>query len=211
MQLLNEPLKQEILVAISGMEGWCSNEKALAMAELILEQRPKLIVELGVFGGKSLVPQAIALRATGVDGLIIGIDPWKKDAALEGDNGPDNDAWWSNVDLHHIHRRCIEEVWNNDLDRWCVVIRAKNDRCLRLADNYGIDNIDILHIDANHSEITSCNDVINWVPRVRSGGYVWIDDADWPSTAKARELMLNYATLVKEIKSNNLCQLYQKK
>lgn len=209
MQLLSEKLRHEIAEAIKPMEGWCSAEKAMAMAELILETNPVLVVELGVFGGRSLIPQAIALRASG-QGVIIGIDPWKRSAALEGDNGVENDRWWANLDYHAIHRSCMEHIWKNDLDEQCIVLRASSEQCTSFTASYGIDHINILHIDGNHSEFTSCRDVTTWVPRVASNGYIWMDDTDWPSTKKAQDLLLHYSTKVKEVEGGK-CILYQKK
>ena len=46
-------------------------------------ERPKVIVELGIFGGRSLLPQALQLRDNGDGGIIYGIDPWTKAAALD--------------------------------------------------------------------------------------------------------------------------------
>lgn len=209
MQLVTEKLRVEIAAAIKPMEGWCTEEKAVAMAELILETSPVLVVELGVFGGRSLIPQAIALRASG-QGIIIGIDPWKRSAALEGDNGTENDRWWANLDYHAIHRSCMENIWKNDLDEQCIVFRASSEQCTTFTGSYGIDNINILHIDGNHSELTSCRDVTTWVPRVASNGYIWFDDADWPSTKKAQDLMLHYAVKIKELEGGK-CFLYRKK
>jgi hypothetical protein len=33
-------------------------------------------------------------------------------------------------------------------------------------------------------------DVKNWLPKVRSGGYIWFDDANWESTTKAVQYLL---------------------
>jgi hypothetical protein len=42
-----------------------------------------------------------------------------------------------------------------------------------------IEQIDILHIDGNHSSITSFIDVIKWVPVVKKGGWIIVDDISW--------------------------------
>ena len=43
------------------IEGWCTKEKAIKMAELITDDT-KLCVELGVFGGRSLLPLGIMCK-----------------------------------------------------------------------------------------------------------------------------------------------------
>jgi predicted O-methyltransferase YrrM len=36
------------------IEGWCTREKADKLIQLVKESNPKLVVELGVFGGRSI-------------------------------------------------------------------------------------------------------------------------------------------------------------
>jgi predicted O-methyltransferase YrrM len=42
-----------------------------------------------------------------------------------------------------------------------------------------IDNIDLLHIDGNHSEAATLIDVLKWVPLVKQGGFIIFDDLRW--------------------------------
>lgn len=196
------------------MHGWCTEEKAVAMAQLIIGNNAKLVVELGVFGGRSLIPQALALRETG--GHIYGVDPWKKEACLEGINDKANDEWWNKLDLEAIHRSCMGFIWANDLDPWCTVIRAKGEHIAGLfpiREKVGIEDqatnpIDILHIDGNHSEVASTRDVELWLPRVRHGGYIWLDDTDWSTTAKAVELLNAACDVIQDV---GTCRLFRKK
>jgi hypothetical protein len=45
-------------------------------------------------------------------------------------------------------------------------------------------DIDILHIDGNHSDVTSYIDVTKWVPLVKSGGWIIFDDMTWYENGK---------------------------
>ena len=54
-----------ILEAEAKLAGWCSREKSLTIARMVLQERPKTCVEIGIFGGRSLVPCAAALRHIG--------------------------------------------------------------------------------------------------------------------------------------------------
>lgn len=200
---MNDQLKKLIEETVPKMEGWCSEEKALAMAELVLEQKPLTVVEIGVFGGRSLIPQAMALRENGA-GRIYGIDPWQLDAAIEGDNGKENDDWWiQNVKLNEIHQLCMTEIWKHQLEERCVIIRAGSQYCTNL-----FKKIDLLHIDGNHSELTSCRDVQLYGPKVRKGGFIWFDDTDWNTTKKAVQIMEEMADKVRSV---GACSLYQKR
>ncbi|OLE10688.1 MAG: hypothetical protein AUG89_11535 [Acidobacteria bacterium 13_1_20CM_4_56_7] len=168
---------------MSKLDGWTTPERGIEMAKLILETKPTVVVELGVFGGRSFIAQAFALQSLGT-GVIYGIDPWKTEAALEGENDA-NRQWWSeSVDLEKIHREAMAVIWRNKLDQHAVIIRASSQHVVQL-----FNEIDVINIDANHSEIASCRDVELWLPKVKQGGLIWFDDADWVSTQKAVNML----------------------
>jgi cephalosporin hydroxylase len=165
------------------LPGWCPTEKARDMRELILATRPAVCVEIGVFGGASLIPTAEALRDAG-GGVVYGVDPWTTEAALEGDHDRDSSDWWAREDMLAAYVACMTAITSRGL--WPYVrILAGPSQCVASA----IFGIDILHIDGNHSEIASCRDVYYYLPRVRPGGYVWMDDTDWRTTQKAAGLL----------------------
>src|SRR5205823_4219064 len=65
--------------------GGCSASKAYAMACLIRDLGVQRSVDIGVYRGRSLLPQARADRGhTG--GIAYGVDPWSKAEARENDN-----------------------------------------------------------------------------------------------------------------------------
>lgn len=167
------------------IEGWTTPEKAKAMAELILKHRPPLVVEIGVFGGRSLVPQAMALQELGT-GIVVGIDPWTHEAALEGEVGAGNAEWWGKLDLDNIAKGAWAAVQDEGVAKHAVLARAGSEAAAPL---FMPGAIGVLHIDGNHSELASCRDVELYYPLVQSGGYIWFDDADWSTTQKAITLL----------------------
>ena len=50
--------------------------------------------------------------------------------------------------------------------------------------------IDILHIDASHTEEDSVIDTLLWLPRIKSGGFLIYDDANWESLKTAQTFAL---------------------
>lgn len=195
---------QQIARLAVALEGWCSEAKAEAMAALIMETRPKLCVEIGVFGGRSLVAQGLALAAVNECGLIYGIDPWTREAVLEGENDPANDAYWASLDLAGVHERFAVAVSGLGLWRTVRLVAVPAHHAYRaFADR----SIDVLHIDGNHSQYTSCRDVDLWLPRVKPGGFVWADDVDWPTTQRAVAMLGGACERVKDIGN---CRLYRK-
>lgn len=175
---MNETLRLKIEHANKSLQGWCSTKKALALASLIEVHRPRFVVEVGVFGGRSLIPMAQAMAFHLIKGIVIGVDPWTKQAALEGGNSKANDEWWSSVDLNAIMAGCQEAI--NDLELFHVCVLA---RCNSTEFSIG-QNIDILHLDSNHSEECSMRDLRHFIPQIKPHGILVMDDTLWSSMQK---------------------------
>ncbi len=167
----NRKAKTKALSCMAGVDGWCTEEKASILMDLLFLKRPQKVVEIGVWGGKSLIPLAIALNQN-QRGVIYGIDPWKTDAStfqLEGDHL----EWWNEVDHERIYNGFMSKINLYHLGDVVEVVRASS------KDAEIIDEIDFLHIDGNHSEISSLFDVKKWVPHVKKGGIIILDDLDY--------------------------------
>lgn len=168
------------------IHGWCTREKALTLMNLVLESKPNLCVELGVFGGKSLLP--IALSAKRFHSKVIGIDAWTAQASLEGTNSDANDKWWSNIDYNQMFEYTRNLMVQNNVDSIVELWKCKSNECVEKFEN---NSIDILHQDSNHSEEISCEEVELYWNKVKSGGYWIFDDTNWETTQKAQTLLLS--------------------
>jgi len=200
-------LKDQVCTLLPSLEGWCSKEKAISFIDLVLDVEPEVCVEIGVFGGASLLPVASALRFLR-KGIVVGIDPWDKSEAIKYFDPLEEQAdleWWSTVDMDLIFTSYRTMLKRYGLDSVCVTMKATSERaatCLRV--------IDILHIDGNHSEYSSIKDVSLYLPLVRSGGYVWINDAMGGKKQQAIDLLFETCDFVKSIDGGN-CILFQKR
>jgi predicted O-methyltransferase YrrM len=172
-----------ILEAEAKLAGWCSREKALVIASTVLRERPKICVEIGIFGGRSLVPCAAALRYIGA-GEIYGVEAWSPNIAIENATNEANDDWWSKVDFAGVKQEFYRFIAATNLTRHVRLIEAPSGRAAAL-----FDQIDFLHIDGSHSVVNAAEDVILYARKVRSGGIVVFDDVNWQSTAPAFELL----------------------
>jgi len=202
-----EGLKQKVCNVLPSLEGWCTTEKALSFIDLVLEVQPEVYVEIGVFGGRSLFPVASALKFLG-KGTVIGIDPWDKIECIKYyDPIADqlNLQWWGKVNLNYIYSSYISMLKKYELEKFCRTIRATSEKAAA-----EIDAIDILYIDGNHSEEASLLDVVLYLPKVRQGGYVWMNDSLWPDRQTAVELLLEECDAVKLIDNGN-CILFKKR
>lgn len=184
---MNDALKTEITQTLPLLHGWCQLEKALHLASLVLDglKTAYPVVEIGVFGGQSLIPMALALRHTKY--FALGIDPMTSEAATEGDVGKENADWWANkVNLDEIHAGFVQSVLDLKLTRHCRWIRMRSEQCVNL---FPDGSIGLLHLDSNHSEEVSCRDVFLWESKVAVDGQLVFDDSNWPSQSKAREML----------------------
>lgn len=197
-----EVLKAKTYIAMNRLDGWCSREKASILIDTILDIKPEVIVEIGVFGGKSLIPMAFALSHNG-KGKIYGVDPWTATASAIGMDGV-NYEWWSSIDHDAILKKLEMRIFEFNLQSQIELIRATSEDCRP------IENIEILHIDGNHSEKTSLYDVLKWVPLVKRGGLIIFDDIDWATTRDATCWLNNNCIKLIEYKADNVWGIWVK-
>lgn len=208
-------IRTRLATLLPVIPGWCSPEKADALVRIILTHRPSLCVEIGVFGGSSLIPQALALEALG-QGVIYGIDPWENAAALEAMADEANRSWWSGVNLETIYQGCKSLLVAQGLASRCKLLRAKAEG---IADVFLDGSIDLLHIDGNHSEELSVRDVCLYLPKVRPGGHIFFDDVTWTeggvrTTGRAVAMALAECDHVEDVsdeRSGSVCSVFRKR
>lgn len=179
----NKPMSFQTLV--DSMPGWCTAEKAERLQRLIIDSNAQFSVELGVFGGRSLIAMALGHKIK-QSGVIIGVDAWSKQAALEGTNDKANDDWWSGQSFKEIHQNCIKDIFKNDVDDFCSVLKMTSETFGKLI---GDNTIDVLHADSNHSEEVTTREIEIFFPKLKSGGYWVADDTNWNSLSKAVSML----------------------
>jgi len=184
------PTARETLAAASALEGWCSPQKSLLLYSLVRSHKPKTIVEIGIYGGRSIVPMAAALKDNG-GGHVYGIETWSGAAATTYRTNLGNDFWWMNIDFPGLKRAFLELVLKFDLHDTIKIVEASSDRCGGL-----FDQIDMVHIDGSHSTWAAAQDVINYVSKVPPGGIIVYDDLDWPSTAAGLDILRDCCQLL---------------
>lgn len=172
-------IKRDAFHAMDHLPGWCTQNKASVLIDLVLEAKARKVVEIGVFGGKSLVPMAIALKRLG-KGHAYGIDPWCAEESAVG-NSEVNREWWTNLNYSAILDKLLRNIKDLHLKKTVRLIKASS------ADCPAIRNIDLLHIDGNHSEEVSFSDVMKWVPFVRERGIIVVDDVHWTTDGKSSQ------------------------
>jgi len=166
-------------------DGWCSKEKAFALMSTIFALRPTLVCEIGIWSGKSLIPVALSLKSLN-KGRIIGIDPFSALASAEDlPDGKDKD-WWATTDHERVFNVFKKWVSATQVEPYVEIHRCRSDEFK--VEKLGM--LDFLHIDGSHGEIASTYDVTHFAPKVRRGGFMFMDDIGW--AVKATQLIPQY-------------------
>lgn len=190
----NQALYDRIFNSFGTIDGWCTEAKACRLADAVLATKAQTAVEVGVFGGKSLIPMAMACDFQ-QKGVCWGIDPWRKQDAIEDIKDEAHINWWKSCNLELTYQRFMAQLIQNNITHRCNHLRGSGEFYAQL---FPAKSIDVLHIDGNHSEKKSIQDVNLWLPKVRKGGYVFFDDIAWGSTKKAVALIKKQCKLVEE-------------
>lgn len=188
------------------IDGWCTKEKGQKLIQLITEKKnpiPKEFVEIGVFGGSSLFycAQAIKILAEkdpSYKGKIYGIDPWDKNVALEGwDEKDPNFKWWSELNFETIYEKFLKNLYALQLESYVSILKKPSVQAVK---EFEDNTLDFIHIDGNHGK-SGLQDVIMWIPKVKSKGLIIFDDTDWVENQEAlKELKKYVRSIYKDMK-----------
>jgi hypothetical protein len=160
--------------------GGASALKVLTIADAIVANDLHRIVEIGVYRGRLLLPLAVLMRALG-RGEVIGIDPYSAAAAVQSDAHErpiDLVAWADDIDWQGLHDELLDGIARLGATESCRLVRQRSEEA---AAEFALDSIDLLHVDGNHDRAAVERDVALYLPKVRPGGFVVMDDASWPS------------------------------
>lgn len=185
--------------------GGCSLSKAYMLAWLIRRYDLRETVDIGVYRGRSLFPQALAHRRfTG--GVVYGVDPWSASEAKEWDiNHEDKEGinrFIEQTDWQAIYQEV--EAINNQFhyEKHCVLLRQASADAATYFENNTI-FFDMIHVDGNHDTGKVTKDIELYVPRLRESGFIVLDDISWESVRPAYDILNTKMTLVFERVDHN--------
>jgi hypothetical protein len=204
--MLPKHIENAIYEYIPHQEGWATPERCCEMASRIIETKARICVDIGVYAGRSTVSMGFAARELQTS-HVFGIDPWKIDTAIEGDNVEENARWWKEKsNLEEMHRQTMHTIWAHRLDEWVTIIRNGSQYVHQL-----FPVIDFMNLDGCHTEIASCRDVNLYFPKLRQGAYATVDDCDWQTMQPALRLIEEQCDLIKVMKGDNEARTYRKR
>lgn len=181
------------LRSLDGVPGWCCPEKRRVVYDAVraLSAASPVCVELGVFGGQSLLPAAMALRDKGA-GKITGIDPYTAAANAEAQLPGEHTDWWQrNVDYHATELAARQEIRDRGLSPWCD-LRT----CMPEDAAADFPYLDYLHLDDSHAADVAVRNIRTWLPKLRPGAICILDDCCWESVQPARAIIAGDLELV---------------
>jgi hypothetical protein len=127
--------------------------------DLVAVMKPALLVELGVDRGESYFAfcQAAAENQTGT--RCFGIDTWRGD---QHSGGYDETTFAQVTENNCAHYESFSNLLRSNFD----------EALTQFADA----SIDVLHLDALHTETAVRHDVESWLPKLRTGGVLLLHD-----------------------------------
>jgi hypothetical protein len=169
--------------------GGASLTKALVLGDLVVAHDLRRIVELGVYRGRLLLPLGQLLTSLG-RGEATGIDPYTAENAVQTDDHARVNGHGCAVDLRSwpfeqhwegIYAGVLDEIARAGIGDHTRVLREPSQDA---AARFDPGSIDLLHVDGNHDAAAVTADLTTYLPLIRRGGFVVLDDASWPSVSE---------------------------
>jgi predicted O-methyltransferase YrrM len=138
-----------------------------------------IIVEVGVFGGASLL--SIVDICIENNNKLYGIDPW------------DLLTYYNDQELKGEELLGYRKIMKRHKDNLISIIEKEDYQNIELIQGFSQDyissfednSIDMLYLDANHSYDEVLKDLHGWLPKVKEGGILGGDDYAWRAVKKA--------------------------
>ena len=144
-----------------------------SLEQLIRENDMTQVAELGLKEGKTFLYLLKHCPKT----RIIGVDMWAQRPEQSGvDGGETYDNW--NMAAYEAKVREGAEPYGTR----ARILKMSTTDAARFIGN---ETLDLVFIDADHSENGVTQDILNWAPKVRPGGIVSGHDINWPSVKRA--------------------------
>ncbi|WP_158784455.1 class I SAM-dependent methyltransferase [Pantoea sp. BAV 3049] len=192
---VNPPLRTKqyanLNLGFHHIPGQSDGDKLLALASVFTLAVPGDIVEIGCFWGRSSYALAFLARHHGL-GSVVSIDPWDLQPSSDQGEGTQlvNDAV-KLIDWEQVFQGFLTSVASLDNINYirdtssAAAVKYQELRqsgVLRTAELGEIcitGEIAVLHIDGNHKYEEVKKDIASWMPFMKSGGWILLDDYEW--------------------------------
>lgn len=175
--------------------GGCNIPTAFLIAKIIEVYKCDISIDIGVYRGRSLFPQAIAHKEAGY-GIVYGVDPWSAEAAMEYDTHMADAIKGFNeyVDYNEIYNSVITNINKFNLEKYIHIYRKKSQDAAIIFQNKMI-TPNFVRIDGNHDIKQALDDVILYSSMLSDPGIIMLDDIGWNSVKPALIELCNRMSL----------------
>ncbi len=206
--LLSVEKYAHLYMQFNAVPGQSDNAKLKSLIQLFIQVEQGDVVEIGSYWGRSAYALGFLANQHGI-GTTISVDPWdviSNDSQGEGTEVVNEASRLIDWDL--VFRGFIVNVSGlNNIN----YIRKPSDDAVYAYQQAGAQGslttpelgttplsgtIALLHIDGNHMYEQVKRDIDRWLPHVKPGGWVLVDDYDWSfgdGPKKAGDELLNHA------------------
>jgi GR25 family glycosyltransferase involved in LPS biosynthesis/cephalosporin hydroxylase len=173
------------------LQGWASQHRFLA--DTVAARRPKIIVEVGVWKGGSVIELAQSVRSNGLDAVVIAVDTWLGSWDLWAD-----DRWHADLGFVFgfptVYRTFLANVMTAGLHGVVIPLPLDSVNAQHTLERLRIFP-DLVHIDGAHDFNTVLSDLTHWWNLLTVGGTMIMDDyfdsiQDWPDVFRAVQTFL---------------------
>lgn len=166
----------------SDTQGWNSHHKYLV--EAIDTFAPRIVVEIGVWKGGSVLTMAQRMKNAELDGVVIAVDTWLGSSEI-----------WSNKELFDglrvkngyptLIKTFITNIIQFGLQDYVILLPLDSVNAACLLRDMDI-HPDVIHIDGGHAYDVVSADLKVWWDLLRPGGILIGDDYEaWPGVHRA--------------------------
>jgi len=188
--LRHDPFRHALLARFGRIDdqGWNGDHPALA--RLVREVRPSVILDVGVWKGQSTLTLADALRSQGLDGAVIAIDTWL--GSPEHWNPQRTHFGLPELRLRNGYPRLFQvfrrNVIRSGLQHYVVPLPQTTLNAAEILRRANV-RAQLIHIDAAHDFDNVLADCRAFWPLLNPGGNMIGDDYadDWPGVRDAAD------------------------
>lgn len=131
------------------------------------------IAEIGVWQGKSLSYLGVSVKNSGKNIKIYAVDTWQK---------MEKEHWQKDEDFEND---IIYETFLKTISPISDIVSVKRGTSLEISQEFPGNYFDVVFIDACHDYESVKQDILSWLPKVKSDGIIAGHDYPFPSVKKA--------------------------
>lgn len=160
------------------LQGWGSDSSAFR--ELIIEGKPRLIIEVGTWKGASANHMADVLAEQKLDGQILCVDTWL--GALEFWTVPTDADRYGSLRLKHgwpqVYYQFLANVCHRGHQARIIPFPQTSSTAGLWLRYFGL-QAELIYLDGSHEEEDVYGDVLAYWEALASGGVLFGDDWSW--------------------------------